>query len=77
MSPAEMLPIGVRQRLIVGDADFIMPESARNAYVELARRAGDTIDLIVVPDAGHFEIIAPIGKAWPLVRDGILELTRR
>ena len=76
-SPAELFPLGVRQRLIVGDADFIMPERARNAYVEMARAAGDTVDQIVVPDAGHFEVIAPTAKAWPVVRDGILELTRR
>lgn len=77
VSPAELLPLGVRQRLIVGDADFIMPARARDAYVALARGTGDTIDLLVVPDAGHFEVIAPVAKAWPQVRDAILELVRR
>lgn len=77
VSPAEMLPLGVRQRLIVGDGDFIMPEKARDAYVARARSRGDTIDLAFVPDAGHFEVIAPGTKAWPQVRDAILELVRR
>lgn len=75
-SPAELLPIGVRQRLIVGDGDNIMPERARNAYVELARSKGDSIDLIVIPDAGHHDVMAPVAKGWPQVRDGILSLIK-
>jgi pimeloyl-ACP methyl ester carboxylesterase len=76
-SPAELLPLGVRQRLVVGDGDGIMPERARNAYVARALAAGDATDLVVVPDAGHFEVIAPTSAAWPRVREAILELVRR
>ncbi|MGQ0647375.1 MAG: alpha/beta fold hydrolase [Gemmatimonadaceae bacterium] len=76
-SPAELLPLGVQQLLIVGDGDGIMPERARNAYLELARGKGDVVDLIVVTDAGHFEVIAPTTQAWPVVRDAILRLVRR
>jgi acetyl esterase/lipase len=75
-SPAELLPLGVRQRLVVGDDDFIMPERARDAYVARARASDDEVDLIVIPDAGHFEVIAPTTAAWPRVREAILELTR-
>ncbi|MCC6319073.1 MAG: alpha/beta hydrolase [Gemmatimonadaceae bacterium] len=75
-SPAELLPIGVRQRLVVGDADFIMPAHAREAYVARARAAGDSVDLVVVPNAGHFEVIAPVGAAWPRVREAIVDVVR-
>jgi acetyl esterase/lipase len=73
-SPAELLPMGVRQVLIVGAQDGVMPERAREAYVARARRAGDRAEAIVVPDAGHFEVIAPTSAAFPVVRDSILEL---
>jgi acetyl esterase/lipase len=73
-SPAELLPIGIRQVLIVGAQDGIMPERARDAYVARARKAGDKVDAIVVPDAGHFEVIAPTSAAFPVVRDSILEM---
>jgi acetyl esterase/lipase len=76
-SPAELLPLGVRHRMIAGDGDFIMPERARNAWVALAVARGDSADQIVVPDAGHFEVIAPSTAAWPLVRNGILSLIGR
>jgi pimeloyl-ACP methyl ester carboxylesterase len=56
-SPAELLPLGVRRVLIVGDGDRVMPEAARNAYVAAATKAGDAAEVIVVP-GGHFEAIA-------------------
>ncbi len=77
VSPLHLLPLGIRQRLIAGDADFIMPRAAINAYESKARAAGDTIDHRIIEDAGHFEVIAPTTKAWPVVRDGILELLRQ
>lgn len=77
-SPRAMLPLGTRQLLIVGIDDRVMPETARNAYVDAARKTGDSAEAIVVPGA-HFEIIAPTSAAWPTVRDAILKLiaTRR
>jgi acetyl esterase/lipase len=73
-SPAELLPFGTRQILIVGTEDSVMPPRARNAYVAAALKAGDQAESIAVPEAGHFETIAPVSAAWPIVRDKILEL---
>lgn len=75
-SPAELLPLGTRQVLIVGEQDDVMPRASRDRYVAAARKAGDKIDLVVIPDAGHFEVIAPTTSAWPIVRDRVLELSR-
>jgi acetyl esterase/lipase len=74
-SPVQLLPFGVRQVLIAGDADPIMPAAAREAYAAAARKAGDTVELIEVP-GGHFEIIAPHSAAWPTVRDKVLALLK-
>ncbi|HSF99758.1 MAG TPA: alpha/beta hydrolase [Vicinamibacterales bacterium] len=76
-SPVELLPLGVRQVLAVGDSDGVMPERARNAYGAAARAAGDDVDVVVVPDAGHFEVIAPTTPAWQVVRNLLLEAVER
>jgi acetyl esterase/lipase len=75
-SPAELLPLGTRQVLIVGEHDGVMPPASRDRYLAAARKAGDSVDLVIVPDAGHFEVIAPTTSAWPIVREIILELAR-
>lgn len=72
-SPRALLPLGVRQLLVVGAEDRVMPEGARNAYVQAATMAGDSAAAVVVP-GGHFEVIAPTSSAWPTVRDAILRL---
>ena len=74
-SPAEMLPFGVRQVLIVGVDDGVMPPPARQSYAAAAMKAGDTVEIVEVP-GGHFEVIAPTSAAWPTVRDKVLSLLR-
>ena len=74
-SPAEMLPLGVRQVLIVGADDGVMPPRSRDAYKASAMKAGDPIEVIEVP-GGHFEVIAPTSMAWPIVRDKMLALMK-
>ena len=74
-SPAEMLPFGVRQMLIVGVQDGVMPPPAREGYAAAATKAGDRVEIVEVP-GGHFEVIAPTSAAWPIVRDKVLALIR-
>lgn len=72
-SPAELLPLGIRQVLIVGAEDGVMPPKSRDAYVAAALKAGDRAEVVTIPGAGHFEVVAPTSAAWPIVRDKILE----
>ena len=74
-SPVELLPFGVRQVLIVGERDGVMPPAAREAYASAAIKTGDQVEVIEVP-GGHFEVIAPTSAAWPTVRDTVLSLVR-
>lgn len=76
-SPIERLPTGMRQHLVNGLRDPIVPATFGRAYAEAARRAGDPVELTVLSDAGHFELVAPMASEWPTVRDLILEMTRR
>jgi acetyl esterase/lipase len=72
----DRLPLGVEQTIILGDHEDFVPRAVAQAYVEKARSAGDKAQLVVIPDAGHFEIAATTSAAWPQVRKSILALLR-
>lgn len=63
-SPIERLPLGVPVVMVHGAADPIVPVAMSEAYAERARAAGDRVDLVVVPEAGHFDVVAPGAPAW-------------
>jgi acetyl esterase/lipase len=44
------------------------------SYAEAARRAGDSVSIVVIPGAGHFEIASPRSAAWPRVESAIRSL---
>jgi acetyl esterase/lipase len=71
-SPRELLPLGTPQSLIVGEHDPVVPAAARDRYVAAALAGGERVEAVSVPEAGHFEVIAPTSPAWATVRDRIL-----
>jgi acetyl esterase/lipase len=66
-SPAALLPSGARQAVVSGALDPIVPPRFGEAYAAKARAAGDSAPSIVIPGAGHFELIDPRSAAWPQV----------
>ena len=70
-SPAELLPLGVRQVLIHGTDDHVVPFSFSEEYRAAAVARGDDVALVPLPGAGHFEPIATDGPAWTVVRDQV------
>ncbi|MDI3282426.1 alpha/beta hydrolase [Polyangium sp. 15x6] len=75
-NPAELLPIGVRQVLVHGAADVVVPLSGSETYRARAYAAGDRISLTAIPDADHFDVITPSSTKWPQVRARILGIYR-
>ena len=73
-SPIRLLPLGVPQVLIGGTHEEFVPLPLMETYAEAARRAGDPVQLIVIPGAGHFEIASPRSSAWPKVESAIRSL---
>jgi acetyl esterase/lipase len=71
-SPAELLPLGLPCVLVVGELDTIVPPRHAEAYAAAAAAAGDQVRVLSLPDAGHFELVAPGSAAWPAVRDAVL-----
>lgn len=72
-SPADLLPLGKPQAIIVGSEDAAILENAR-AYVGAATELGDEPSLTVLPDAGHFEVVSVQSAAWLAVRRSLLRL---
>ena len=75
-SPAELLPIGVRQTVVSGDLDLIVPPVFGAYYVARATKAGDKAEAVVIPRAGHFDLVDPLSDGWKRVEPLIDQLTR-
>ena len=75
-SPRALLPLGVPQTHIIGSEDTRMLANAR-LYIADAQALGDKVELVILPDAGHFEIVSPSSAAWPKVQAAILNLSQK
>ena len=73
-SPAELLPLGLRQVLISAEHDWVVPPGLGETYAETARNAGDDIEHLVVPDAGHHEFMVPGSVTWQAVLQAVKSL---
>lgn len=69
--PSAMLPLGIRQTVIVGkrDRDWTW---VGESYRDKVRAAGEAkFEFIEAPESGHFEVIDPNSSTWPLVRQAV------
>lgn len=73
-SPAALLPLGVRQVLVHGAEDTIVPLSLSAGYHARATRLGDSVRLVSLPGAGHFELIDPRAQEWSRVIEAVASL---
>jgi acetyl esterase/lipase len=64
-SPAESLPLGIKQLLVQGLADE-WPDlvDLNRMYHAKAQSAGDDVELLEVADANHFDVVDPESHAW-------------
>ena len=72
-SPSEMLPLGVKQILMHGVFDGIVPPAIGLRYHTRAKELGDNVELIALENSGHFELIAPWTPPGRAVVTKILE----
>jgi acetyl esterase/lipase len=74
-SPAELLPLGVRQILIHGTNDIDVPYAISKDYFERARAVGDEVELMSLEGAGHFEPVDPETPEWQVVVEAVRSLS--
>jgi acetyl esterase/lipase len=75
-SPVDLLPIGARQTIVSGSLDPIVPERFGHDYAVAARARGDDAEELVLPRAGHFELIDPLGPDWKTIARAVRRLAR-
>jgi len=73
-SPAEMIPLRVKQILIIGAQDTIVRPEHNRTFAETARKSGDDVQLLVLEGAAHFDVIAPNSPAWPTIEAAVLSI---
>ncbi|MEP7337229.1 MAG: alpha/beta hydrolase [Acidobacteriota bacterium] len=75
-SPIQLLPLGVKQKIIQGGADNIIPMAMATEYVEAAKMKNDDVELIALKEADHFQLVDPKSPAWLVVREAVLSLLK-
>ncbi|MGZ8286905.1 MAG: alpha/beta hydrolase [Allosphingosinicella sp.] len=76
-SVPRLAPLGVRQILINGLQDRIIPTAYAEAYAEPMRAAGDKVEVRMIDGTGHVELIAPETAAWAASVEEIEAALRR
>jgi acetyl esterase/lipase len=72
-SPVSLLPIGTPAVMIHGVYDNISPPWHGANYRKLARAKGDRVEVLNIPDAGHFELVWPQSDAWKQIAGRIAQ----
>jgi acetyl esterase/lipase len=75
-SPAARVPLGVRQLLVHGPLDDVVPPSQSRDYAAAARGAGDEVELVEPAGADHFDVVEPAHPAWLEVVERLPALLR-
>ena len=72
-----LAPIGVRQVLINGRQDRIIPTDYAYGYERKMQAAGDEVSVRMLDRTGHVELIAPESEAWAAAVAEIEKALRR
>lgn len=73
-SPVALLPLAVPVALVTGAEDQVVPAVLAEAFVSQLARAGDPHAWRTIPGAGHYELVNPASRAWPVVLEAVLRL---
>jgi acetyl esterase/lipase len=76
-SPAERSIPQATQKLIHGTVDEDVPYEISQSYATKKKKVGEHVELITLPNTGHFEIVDPGSTVWKQVENTFISLTRR
>jgi len=75
-SPAERPVPQAMQKLVHGTADEDVPYEISKNYEARKKKSGENVELITLPEIGHFEIVDPGSAVWAKVQEVFLSLPR-
>ena len=73
-SAMELVPLGIKVRLLHGTEDSVVPIEISNNYQKAASRAGDNALMWVLGGADHFAVIDPRSEHWSKVETTVRDL---
>jgi len=73
-SPARLLPVRVPQILIQGELDPIVPVEQATRYVARSEKKSKAATLMMLPNAGHFDLVVPQSPAFEKVLQAVQTL---
>jgi len=74
-SPAERAIPHATQKLIHGTADDSVPYEISKNYADRKKKSREHVELITLPETGHFEIVDPGSSVWKQVQETFISLT--
>ena len=74
VSPAALPPLDLPVRLVHGALDRTVPPEQSAWYAGYVNGAGGDARVLLVPDAAHFDVVAPTTSAWPVVLGAVRDL---
>jgi acetyl esterase/lipase len=72
-SPIAMIPFGIDVTMVIGDRDSIVPAEQAHDFAEAARQMGDSVRVVEIAEAGHFELVDPAHRGFNLVLNEVLQ----
>jgi acetyl esterase/lipase len=63
----DLLPNGSHTILVTGELDRISPPRVARDYATRARAAGDAAEVVILPNASHYDEVSAGSHAWPRV----------
>jgi acetyl esterase/lipase len=74
-SPIKMVAFGIDVTMVAGDLDQIVPASQAGDFATAASEMGDTVEVINIPNTGHFELVNPKKPAFAIIRTKVKQAT--
>ncbi len=71
-SPAQMSNIDTKQIIVSGVEDPIVPMQFGTDYAAQAQTRKQDVEIINIPNAGHFELIDPTSPAWAQIKRALI-----
>lgn len=76
LQPARHLPLGMPVLLLQGELDPIVPMSQAEGFARQAQGEGDTVRVIPLAEAGHFDLVMADSQAFETLMDQLESAAR-
>ncbi|MFB9861709.1 alpha/beta hydrolase family protein [Rufibacter immobilis] len=73
-SAVGLLPMRLPVKLVQGVKDPIVPVSQAEALAQHSSQRNYLVKTVLLPNAGHFDLVAPTSPVWPTIEQAVKDL---